>query len=76
MLDTDINNSAASARAHSEIFIMWDRLATVAEDDNHVPGGANVLFMDAHVEFDRYEIDGDGPVNGPVARLVGALAGG
>ena len=76
MLDTDINNPAASARAHSEIFIMWDQLATVAEDDNHVPGGANVLFMDGQVEFDRYEINGDGTVNGPVARFVGALVGG
>jgi len=26
----------------------------VAEDFNHVPGGANVLYMDGHVEFLKY----------------------
>jgi len=73
---TDINNPAATARAQSEVWIMSDVLATVAEDYNHIPGGANVLFMDGHVEFERYEMNGDGPVNGPVARFVGALVGG
>ena len=23
---------------------------------NHVPGGANVLYMDGHVEFQKYQI--------------------
>jgi len=45
--------------AQSELAVMWDSSRT--EDDgtlspefNHVPGGANVLFMDGHVEFFRY----------------------
>ncbi len=71
---TDINNPAASAMAQSEIWIMSDVLATKAEDFNHVPGGANVLYMDGHVSFNRYgDVDGAPPVNGPVARLVGAI---
>jgi len=56
---TDINNPASSNMAQSELAVMWDSSRT--EDDgtlspefNHVPGGANVLFMDGHVEFFRY----------------------
>jgi prepilin-type N-terminal cleavage/methylation domain-containing protein/prepilin-type processing-associated H-X9-DG protein len=53
-LITDINNPAASAQAQSNVFIMWDKVTTRVRDFNHVPGGANVLFMDGHVEFFRY----------------------
>jgi prepilin-type N-terminal cleavage/methylation domain-containing protein/prepilin-type processing-associated H-X9-DG protein len=58
---TDINNPAASARAQSTMFIMWDAYdqgalgrpgAGIAEF-NHVPGGSNVLYMDGHVQFVR-----------------------
>jgi prepilin-type N-terminal cleavage/methylation domain-containing protein/prepilin-type processing-associated H-X9-DG protein len=50
---TDINNPAASSLAQSEVPVMWDQVAgNVAEMGfNHVPGGANVLFMDGHVAF-------------------------
>lgn len=51
---TDINNPAASATAQSELAIMWDIVSVIPSDYNHVPGGANVLFMDGHVEFIRY----------------------
>lgn len=51
---TDINNPAASAHAQSNIWIMFDVLSANAADFNHVPGGANVLYMDGHVEFIRY----------------------
>lgn len=57
---TDINNPASSAKAQSEIPVMWDYFGTDASDSNHVPGGSNVLFMDGHVEFVRYP--GDFPV--------------
>lgn len=56
---------------------MSDVLSTKTEDYNHVPGGANVLYLDGHVSFVRYgENDGDAPVNGPTARIAGAIAGG
>lgn len=51
---TDINNPAASAEAQSTIPIMGDLLSTDTADFNHVPGGANWLFMDGHVEFQKY----------------------
>jgi prepilin-type processing-associated H-X9-DG protein len=68
---TDINNPAASAMAQSELFIMLDALSTEVENFNHVPGGANVLFLDGHVEFIRYP--GDQPVSEPMAQAVGGL---
>jgi len=51
---TDINNPAASSRAQSELAVIWDIVSTVIADFNHVPGGSNVLYMDGHVEFQRY----------------------
>ncbi len=72
-LVTDINNPAGTARAQSEVFVMWDLLSTNSKHFNHVPGGCNVLYMDGHVEFVRFP--GKQPVNGPAAALAGALAG-
>ncbi|MBI2435454.1 MAG: prepilin-type N-terminal cleavage/methylation domain-containing protein [Candidatus Hydrogenedentes bacterium] len=53
-LITDINNAAASAEAQSGVVVMWDHLTTAPQDFAHVPGGANVLFMDGHVQFQKY----------------------
>ena len=63
-LITDINNPAGSAQAQSNISVMWDRCASesgtnnygqfIAAGFNHVPGGANVLYMDGHVTFLKY----------------------
>ena len=53
---TDINNPGASAKAASELPIMWDETAVYGRPDtfNHVPGGGNVLYMDGHVGFLRW----------------------
>ncbi len=59
---TDINNPAGSATAQSSIVVMFDAIAATAAGSsnsrvwrfNHVPGGANVLYMDGHVEFLKY----------------------
>lgn len=51
---TDINNPAASALAQSNLALLWDRIGTNAEIFNHIPGGANVLYMDGHAEFVRW----------------------
>ncbi len=75
-LITDINNPAASAQAQSEVFIMFDQLATTTSAFNHIPGGANVLFMDGHVQFLRYDQLGEAPANRPCATLVGMLTAG
>ncbi len=76
---TDINNPAAGMRAQSEYPVMfdgWTQDRKVGEDAggsninksgievfNHVPGGSNVLYMDGHVEFVRYQgLSGKYPV--------------
>ncbi len=66
-LITDINNAAATNVAQSGVFIMLDNVSTVVSQFNHVPGGANVLFMDGHVEFVRY------PQQAPVTRSMAAV---
>lgn len=64
---TDINNPAESNKAQSEIWVMFDSWGVAASnlswdhDDNaiirfnHIPGGSNVLYMDGHTEFVRYD---------------------
>ncbi|MDQ1257207.1 MAG: hypothetical protein QG656_1810, partial [Candidatus Hydrogenedentes bacterium] len=69
----DVTNAGATASSQSEIWIMSDVLATTLSDFNHVPGGCNVLYMDGHVQFQKYEQMGDGPVNGPMALFIGAI---
>ncbi|MCX5772619.1 MAG: DUF1559 domain-containing protein [Candidatus Hydrogenedentes bacterium] len=54
---TDINNPAAGALAQSGLPVMWDIVAAGTSGRaqfNHVPGGANTLYMDGHVSFNRY----------------------
>lgn len=73
-LITDINNPAASAQAQSTVFIMFDLVASAPEGYNHVPGGSNVLYMDGHVEFIRYNPPGSkAPVSGGLAGVIGTL---
>jgi len=56
-LVTDINNPAATALAQSEVVVNYDTISTNVATYNHIPGGANVLFMDGHVEFLRYRTE-------------------
>lgn len=68
---TDINNPAAGSRAQSDIWIMFDGISKNIKYFNHVPGGANVLYMDGHVEFIRYP--GKVPANTGMALFLGTL---
>jgi prepilin-type N-terminal cleavage/methylation domain-containing protein/prepilin-type processing-associated H-X9-DG protein len=70
---TDINNPAGSANSQSNIFVMFDLVSAESSLMNHVPGGCNVLFMDGHVEFHKYERSGEGPVNEPVAWAIASI---
>jgi prepilin-type N-terminal cleavage/methylation domain-containing protein/prepilin-type processing-associated H-X9-DG protein len=66
-LITDINNPAGSAQAQSTIPVMMDSLIApnvanygyawinASAGFNHTPGGCNVLFMDGHVEYQKYK---------------------
>ncbi len=53
---TDINSPADSAMAQSTLPVMWDRVATDVNRDgfNHLPGGANVLYLDGHVDYLKF----------------------
>ena len=62
-LITDINNPSGSAMAQSALPVMWDKArseqsgggtAGASQEFNHIPGGANILFLDGHVEFSRF----------------------
>jgi prepilin-type N-terminal cleavage/methylation domain-containing protein/prepilin-type processing-associated H-X9-DG protein len=64
---TDVNNAAGSAQAQSNIFVMYDRVATDSGAFNHVPGGCNVLYMDGHVAFSKYP--SDAPITAGFAAL-------
>jgi len=76
---TDINNPAASARAQSEIQIMFDMIGTgvATKYFNHIPGGSNCLYMDGHVEFIRYpgdQVPGDGLMSCVSANVISMIA--
>jgi len=76
-LITDINNPASSARAQSEIAVMFDYISNTPEvggEFPHVPGGGNVLWMDGHVEFLRYP--GKYPISHNFAMLIGEVSRG
>jgi len=68
---TDINNPAATAKAQSDIYVMWDDIQVLDPSRfSHIPGGCNVLYMDGHVKFQRY------PSESPVSRNFVRIWGG
>jgi len=83
-LITDINNPAGSSKGQSEVHVMWDYTAANSMEYygdssssitgsvlfNHLPGGANVLYMDGHVEFQRYPT-GKWPAHEAAANALG-----
>lgn len=73
-LITDINNPAASTKAQSTIPIMFDLVSIEADDFNHVPGGSNVLFLDGHVQFEKYPGE-EYPLTRVSAALLSAVQG-
>ncbi len=64
---TDVNNPAAASQIQSCIPVLMDRLG------NHVPGGANVLYLDGHVDFIRYP--GAWPMTEKTVRILEELDG-
>ena len=82
-LITDINNPAGSAQAQSDMPVMWDQVMTSSGDTefileklkyNHPPGGSNVLFMDGHVEFQKYpDADERAVPMGKMTTMIGGL---
>ena len=54
---TDVNNPAASAKAASQLVVMFDLVSSTPQEFNHIPGGSNVLYQDGHVDFVKYLTD-------------------
>ncbi len=50
----DVDNPAATALAQSDLVLMFDHISNTIEAFSHIPGGANVLYLDGHVEFKKY----------------------
>ena len=40
----------------SVVPIMWDQISTDITQFSHVPAGQNVLYLDGHVDFHRYDL--------------------
>ena len=55
---TDINNPGAAESAASELQVYGDEVSANAIHFSHVPGGANILYMDGHVEWHKYPTEG------------------
>jgi len=70
---TDVNNPAASAAAQTNLPIMSDIIAGQGNINyfSHIPGGVNMLFLDGHVEFEKYP--GKHFASPGFASLVGVL---
>lgn len=66
---TDINDAAATAMAQSDILVIHDYVSPLPEAYNHIPTGGNALFLDGHVEFQRYP--GEFPCTRAFAVIVG-----
>jgi prepilin-type N-terminal cleavage/methylation domain-containing protein/prepilin-type processing-associated H-X9-DG protein len=55
-LISDINITMTGEESGSSIVpIMWDQISTNITEFSHVPAGQNVLFLDGHVQFNRYD---------------------
>jgi prepilin-type processing-associated H-X9-DG protein len=53
---------------------MWDQLSTNISEFSHVPAGMNMLFLDGHVEFKRYDkTTNDYPMSPLFAALIGGI---
>ncbi len=50
----DINNPSVSSKSATQIPVMFDNVNIDVTGFNHVPGGANVMYLDGHVEFVKY----------------------
>jgi prepilin-type N-terminal cleavage/methylation domain-containing protein/prepilin-type processing-associated H-X9-DG protein len=72
-LITDINVIITGKETGSStVPLMWDQISTLITEFSHVPAGQNVLYLDGHVEFYRYE---KGSELFPLSPLYAAING-
>jgi prepilin-type N-terminal cleavage/methylation domain-containing protein/prepilin-type processing-associated H-X9-DG protein len=72
----DINTTfTGSQSGASYVPVMWDQISTNLAEFNHVPPAINVLFLDGHVELQKYLLVSRGfPISPAFAVLNGAHA--
>jgi prepilin-type N-terminal cleavage/methylation domain-containing protein/prepilin-type processing-associated H-X9-DG protein len=54
---TNINDPFRAITTSSEVILMYDVIGRDPESFNHLPGGANVLYLDGHATFQKYDQD-------------------
>lgn len=55
-LISDINTILTGEESGASVVpVMWDQISTNITDFSHVPAGQNVLYLDGHVGFHRYD---------------------
>jgi prepilin-type N-terminal cleavage/methylation domain-containing protein/prepilin-type processing-associated H-X9-DG protein len=55
-LISDINQILTGTESGASVVpIQWDQISTNITEFSHVPAGMNILFLDGHVEFRRYD---------------------
>jgi prepilin-type N-terminal cleavage/methylation domain-containing protein/prepilin-type processing-associated H-X9-DG protein len=73
-LISDINVIMTGSEAGSSVVpLIWDQISTNITEFSHVPAGQNVLYLDGHVEFFRYNKTS---VMFPVSPMYAAVNGG
>jgi prepilin-type N-terminal cleavage/methylation domain-containing protein/prepilin-type processing-associated H-X9-DG protein len=73
-LITDINTIFTGDEVGSSVVpVMWDQISTIISEFSHVPAGQNVLYLDGHVDFHRYDLNS---TSFPVSPMYAAVNGG
>jgi prepilin-type N-terminal cleavage/methylation domain-containing protein/prepilin-type processing-associated H-X9-DG protein len=73
-LISDMNSIMTGDESGSSVVaLMWDQISTNIAEFSHVPAGQNVLYLDGHVEFYRYDKTS---TLFPVSPLYAAINGG
>jgi len=73
-LISDINNIFTGNESGASVVpVMWDQISTLISEFSHVPAGQNVLYLDGHVDFHRYDMTSTAF---PVSPMYAAVNGG
>ena len=73
-LITDLNTVFTGDETGASIIpIAWDQISTNITEFSHVPAGQNCLYLDGHVEFQRYDLNS---TKFPFSPMYAAVNGG
>lgn len=73
-LISDINQILTGTESGASVVpVQWDQVSTNISEFSHVPAGMNVLYLDGHVEFKRYDKN---TTDYPMSPIYAALNGG